>query len=545
MAKKGVERKAGVAELLLHAARRLGETLEPEHIYDTFHDVLADAVQHNGVVVSSFDDRDGLIRCEYAWVDGTRVDPATLPPLELNREGGGMQSRVILNGEPLLANDVAERVKDPGGTYYDVDKSGRVRKLPRDGRPLTRAAMMLPVKDEGRVVGVVQLMSDEREYTPDDLELAEGLVTQMAVAVRIAALQKEHRRLAAAEAAARAVAAEREQAAQVLDAVGDGVFLVDAEGVVQLWNRAAQLITGLGAEQVRGRPMADAFGEWTALAERIPVAEGGAVAHPVELPVDIAGGRDLWLSFVAVRGADGVVYAFRDVTAERRLDQEKSDFVATISHELRTPMSAVYGAAETLLARHDELTPQRRKQMVEMIASQAARLSQITAEVLLTTQLERGDVPLERKAVDVAQLAELVVQAMRQQLEPSASLELEIAADAARAAGDADRIQQVLVNLVDNAFKHGGPGPILVRVESGNGAVRVSVSDSGPGIPAGEQQRIFEKFYRAGPQLTREAGGTGLGLYISRELVRRMGGRLTVQSRPGAGATFAFDLPRA
>ena len=545
MGKDGVERKAEVAELLLHAARRLGETLEPEHVYDTFHDVLADAVPHNGVVVSSYHERDGLIRCEYAWVDGTRVDPATLPPLELNREGGGMQSRVILSGEPLLANDVAERVKDPGGTYYDVDKSGRVRRLPRDGRPLTRSAMMLPVKDEGRVVGVVQLMSDEREYTPDDLELAEGLVTQMAVAVRIAALQKEHRRLAAAEAAARAVAAEREQAAQVLDAVGDGVFLVDVDGVVQLWNRAAQLITGLGAERVRGRPIAEAFGEWTALADRIPIAGGRAVAHPVELPVDVAGGRDLWLSFVAVRGADGVVYAFRDVTAERRLDEEKSDFVATISHELRTPMSAVYGAAETLLARHDELTPQRRKQLVEMIASQAARLSQITAEVLLTTQLERDDVPLERKAVDVAQLAELVVQAMRQQLEPSASLELEIAADAARAAGDADRIQQVLVNLVDNAFKHGGPGPILVRVESGNGAVRVSVSDRGPGIPAAEQQRIFEKFYRAGPQLTREAGGTGLGLYISRELVRRMGGRLTVRSEPGAGATFAFDLPRA
>jgi len=542
--KDDLERKARIAGLLLHAARRLGETLDPEHVYDTFHDVLADVVQHNGVVVSSYDERDGLIRCEYAWVDGKRVDPTTLPPLELNREGGGMQSRVILSGEPLLENEVAKRVKDPGGTYYDVDSTGNVRKLPHAGPTLTRAAMMVPVKDEGRVVGVVQLMSDEQAYEPEHLEVTEGLVAQMAVAVRNAALQKEHRRLETAEAAARAAAAEREQAAQVLDAVGDGVFLVDAHGVVQLWNRAAQLMTGLDAERVQGCPISDTFAEWEALAGRIPVAEGRAVASSVTLPVEV-GGRDLWLSFVAVRGADGIVYAFRDLTSERRLDEEKSDFVATISHELRTPMSAVYGAAETLLYRNDQLTPERRQQLLEMIAAQAARLAQITNEVLLTTQLERGDLPLERNAVDVVQLADLVVQTMRPQLEAAASLELEVASEGVRAAGDADRIQQVLVNLVDNAYKHGGRGRIVVRVESSNGRVRVAVTDYGPGIARAEQQRIFEKFYRSGPSLTREAGGTGLGLYISRELVRRMGGRLTVESEPGAGATFAFDLPRA
>src|SRR5215213_8577147 len=285
--KDELERQAEVAGLLLHAARRLGESLDPEHVYDTFHDVLADVVQHNGVLVSSWDERDGLIRCEYAWADGSRIDPSTLPPLELNREGGGMQSRVILSGEPLLENEVAERVKDPGGTYYDVDGSGKVRRLPDEGPPLTRAAMMVPVKDEGRVVGVVQLMSDEQQYTTEHLEVTQGLVAQMAVAVRIAALQKEHRRLEAAEAAARAAAAEREQAAQVLDAVGDGVFLMDADGVVQLWNRAAQLMTGLDAERVQGRPMSDTLGEWEALAGRIPVAEGRAVASSVTLPVDV------------------------------------------------------------------------------------------------------------------------------------------------------------------------------------------------------------------------------------------------------------------
>jgi GAF domain-containing protein len=228
-----LERKARVAEILLDAARRLGESLEPERVYERFHALLADVVQHDGVVVSSYDPRDELIRCEYAWVEGTLLDPALLPPLPLNREGGGMQSRVIVSGRPLLFNDVAEQVRGEG-TYYDVDASGTMRKLPESGPPGTQAAMMVPVTEEGRVVGVVQLMSDRRTFQPDELELFEGLVGQMAAALRNVRLQKERRRLEAAEAAARAVAAEREQAAHVLDVVADGIFLLDDAGVVRV-----------------------------------------------------------------------------------------------------------------------------------------------------------------------------------------------------------------------------------------------------------------------------------------------------------------------
>src|ERR671934_1416046 len=122
MSERELERKAGVAELLLDAAQQLGESLEPERVYDRFHDLLADVVPHDGVVVSSYDERDGLIRCEYAWSDGTRLDPSVFPPLPLNREGGGMQSRVIVTGEPLVVNDVEKVVQQPGGTYYDVDR---------------------------------------------------------------------------------------------------------------------------------------------------------------------------------------------------------------------------------------------------------------------------------------------------------------------------------------------------------------------------------------------------------------------------------------
>jgi len=541
--RREVERKAEIAELLLDAARQLGESLEPELVYERFHELLKAVVQHDGLVVSSYDERDGLIRCEYAWVEGNIVDPSTLPALPLNREGGGMQSRVIVGAQPLLFNDVAERVNEPEGTYYNVDREGTVQKLPDTGPAGTSAAMMVPVTHEGGVVGVVQVMSDHGEYTAEQLGLLDGLVAQMAAAVRNARLQKERRRLEAAEAAARAVAAERQQAANVLEAVGDGIFLLDGDGIVRLWNRAAELVTGLVADDVCDSPLASVLPDWDALATRIPVTESGSGAVSVTLPVAVPG-RDLWLSFVGVRSTDGVVYTFRDVTSESRLEDEKRDFIATISHELRTPMAAVYGAAETLLHRGDELPPHRRRELLEMIAAQASRLSQITERVLLTTQLDRGDLALERQPVDVAALAHASVDALRSQLPDDISVEVDVAPGVGSASGDADRLQQVLVNLVDNAAKY-GDGPVTVHVEQANGVIRIRVADRGPGIALAEQERIFEKFYRADPQLTRAPSGTGLGLYISRELIQRMGGRLEVRSRPGAGSTFVVELPSA
>ncbi|MEN3342847.1 MAG: hypothetical protein V7644_2251 [Actinomycetota bacterium] len=530
-----------MARLLLEAARHLGETLVPERVYDRFREILADAVPHEGVVVSSYDEREGTIRCEYAWVDGERLAPEIFPPLQLGPEGRGMQSTVIHTGESLLTNEVAERVKD-SGTYYDVDRTGTLRKVPDEGPPEARSAMMVPVKLEGRVVGVVQLMSSREPYTREQLELVEGLVAQMAAAVRNARLHEEQARLAAAEAAARAAAAEREYGARVLEAVGDGIAGLDGDGVVRFWNRAAELVTGVPADVATGRPVADVFTGWTDLAADIPVSEGHAPAHAVTLPADV-GGRELWLSFVAVRMRDGVVYAFRDLTLERKLEEAKSDFIATISHELRTPMTAVLGAAQTLLRPDLELSAEQSRQLLEMIATQATRLSQVTEEVLLAGRLDRGDVRVEATQVDVDAVVRETVTAVRPQLPGTIELEVR-GGHAGDALGDPDRLQQVLLNLLDNAAKYSpAGGTVVISTERLEHAVRVSVEDEGMGIPAAEQERVFEKFYRADPNLTRSPAGTGLGLYISRELVERMGGRMGVRSQPDAGSLFHFDLP--
>src|SRR5262245_55106522 len=315
-----------------------------------------------------------------------------------------MQSRVIVSGEPLLFNDVADVVQAPGGTYYDIDGEGNIRKLPESGPPGSSAAIMVPVKHEGRVVGVVQVMANSGSYTHEQLEFVDGLGPQMAAAVRKARRRRGQRRLEAAGAAARAVAAEREQAAFVLDVVGDGIFLVDEAGIVRVWNRAAAQVTGLASEDVCDGALTGVIPEWPTLVERIPISLHGQPTRSVTLPVAV-GEHDLWLSFIAVRGDGGTVYAFRDLTSERRLDEEKSDMISTISHELRTPMAAVYGAARTLLERESELTSVQRRQMLEMVAEQATRLSEITEAVLLATQLDRNTLSVESEPVDLGELA--------------------------------------------------------------------------------------------------------------------------------------------
>jgi signal transduction histidine kinase len=540
----GRQSEAERAGLLLAAARYLNETLESERVYDRFHEMLTEAIPHAGVVVSSFDGETELISCDYAWVDGEKLDPAIFPPLPLNRQGGGMQSRVITTGEPLLVNDVPEQVKQPGGVYYDVDREGRMRKVPEEGAPGVQAAMMLPVKHEGEVVGVVQLHNADAEYDAAQLELAEGLVGLMAAAVRNGRLHEEAQAEAAARARAETIAAEREHAARVLEAIGDGVFLLDGEGLIGFWNHAAELVTGRLGEDVRGLSAGEVFEGWDRFVEEIPVSGHSAAARPVTLPVDVDG-RELWLSFVAVRSPGGVVYAFRDLTIERGLEQAKSEFIATISHELRTPMTAVLGAAKTLLRDDIELSPDRRRQMLEMIGAQGTRLTQITEEVLIASRLDRGDLRLDRERVELGDVVRAAVEAMREHLPGSISLTV-AEPDGATALGDRNRIEQVLVNLIDNAIKYSPRGgEVKISTAPSELAVRVEVSDEGLGIPPAEHEAIFEKFYRRDLQETQVVAGTGLGLYICRELIRRMGGSIGVRSEAGAGSTFFFELPRA
>ena len=339
-----------------------------------------------------------------------------------------------------------------------------------------------------------------------------------------------------------------ERHARVLEHVDDGVFLVDDEGLIQHWNPAAAAITGLSAEDVLGRAAEEAIPGWASMGAIVPVASapGPGSTEAKTLPLEIDG-RELWLSISGVAFDDGVVYAFRNLTEERALDELKGEFVATVSHELRTPLAAIYGSAQTLLRRDVELDPTSKERLLAVIASESERLTRIASDILLANNIDSGRLHLDRHPVDVVELASEVVEQMRSvfSTRDDVAIELDACDEAAFVSCDADKLRQVLINLVDNAVKYSPDGGrVQVRIEPEEHRLRLLVLDEGLGIAHGEQRRIFGKFYRVDPQQTRGVGGTGLGLYISRELVRLMGGQLSVISKESRGSTFVVELPR-
>jgi signal transduction histidine kinase len=340
---------------------------------------------------------------------------------------------------------------------------------------------------------------------------------------------------------------ELERHAHVLEHVGDGVFVVDHDGIVQFWNLAAERITGIGHEQAVGRPARALFGGWESVAPSIPVAGAARPKRQLArmLPFEV-GDRELWLSLCGVDVADATVYSFQDRTDERVVDKLKDDFVATASHELRTPLAAIYGAAKTL-NRTERLDPEGIDKLISIIATESERLARVIDGILFASHLDSGRLRLAAERVDPGKFAQDVVDSMQPQLVNGVTLSFK--APSTEVPGvevDPSKLRRVLLNLLENAIKYSPTGgSVVVRVDADNGRVRLSVHDQGLGIPLGEQERIFEKFYRADPQLARGVGGTGLGLYICRELVQRMGGDIEVESEPGLGSTFTVELPSA
>jgi PAS domain S-box-containing protein len=405
----------------------------------------------------------------------------------------------------------------------------------RKSRPeLSESQMRLPLVSRGRrAVGALTLVTGEhgRRYVSDDLSWARAVAEMIALAIDASRLHAE------VEA--------RSDANKVLTHVGDGVFLLDRSGFIRLWNPAAAAITGVSAEAAVGKAASEAIPGWQEVSERVPV---GTTREPVRastLPLDTKRG-ERWISISGVEFFGGTVYALRDITEEHRLDELKAEFIATASHELRTPLAAVYGAAQTL-RRHDfALDDAGRERFISMIVDESERLAAIVNQILLANQLEVGRLDLVTEPFDAADLLERVVESARTHAPSHITFDVQVVDGVLPVAADKDRARQVLVNLVENAVKYSpGGGRIELGLEPEDGMVLFRVADQGLGIPADEQRRIFEKFYRLDPNMTQGIGGTGLGLYICSELVERMGGHIWLESEEGKGSAFFFQLPSA
>jgi signal transduction histidine kinase len=228
----------------------------------------------------------------------------------------------------------------------------------------------------------------------------------------------------------------------------------------------------------------------------------------------------------------------------REFDRLKDEFIAVISHELRTPLTSVYGAALTLQRR--EVGEEMREPLLAIVSDEAGRLARLLDDALSASRLHAHTERFEIAATDGAEVASAVAQAVQPRLPANLQLVISTPPDVPRVAADPDKLRQVLVNLTENAIKYSPDGgTIEMRVESEDSVVRFTVRDEGIGIPLDAQPHIFERFHRVDPNMTRGVGGTGLGLYICREIVEHMGGRIWVTSREGEGSIFEFELPVA
>lgn len=230
------------------------------------------------------------------------------------------------------------------------------------------------------------------------------------------------------------------------------------------------------------------------------------------------------------------------MSAERPDDEiDAIELIATVSHELRSPLTSIKGFTSLLLSRWDGIADERKKEMLEQVRHDADRVTRMLTELLDISRLEKGRLHLRTRVVDLGELARSVVDKVAM-AESQLEATVEVADDLPEVVADADKVEQVLTNLVENAAKYGSPAGLRIEVtpEPGGAMVSVAVRDRGQGIPAEDLPRVFERFFR------REEGrptGTGLGLWISRGLVEAHGGTLTAASTEGEGSTFTFTLP--
>jgi PAS domain S-box-containing protein len=360
-----------------------------------------------------------------------------------------------------------------------------------------------------------------------------GTAGALAIAIAVALLVRVPERL-------RRAYAEQEQEAQASRAlahVSEAVFVTDDDEHIRFWNPAAEQLFGVAERTALGRPARSVIVDYDELVE---AAASGDRLVPV-----VVDSSERWLAPVVSAFEAGQVVAVRDATASYALERARMDFVATASHELRTPLTAVYGGARTLLSRGDELSPAQQSRLLEVIADEAEHLTNIVDQLLLSARLDRGTLRIQDAACDIAAVCSSVVEAARLRAPVGVTIALERPSTVEPLRCDESLIRQVLVNLVDNAVKYSvGGGVVVVQLRDEPAAVHVDVVDRGLGIPVAELERIFDQFYRLDAEMTRGVGGSGLGLYISREIVGQLGGTLTVSSQLGRGSTFSVTLPR-
>ncbi|HZP72935.1 MAG TPA: GAF domain-containing protein [Gaiellaceae bacterium] len=494
----------GLSQQLARTGSLLATELDPEAVLEAVVGEAAELLHADAAALVQLDD-DELAVIAAAGVGADAALGARLP------SAGSASDEVVQSHGPVAYADARGSESVLAGDAFLAQGHAAYLGVPLAAR-------------EGAPLGVLSVYAREpREWREEEMQALVALAANASVAFSNAELYQR-------------VAVEREQSVAILANIADGIVAVDRDGRVVMWNQAAAEITGVPAAEAVGRTPEQVL-------QRNLESEAGGTNRLVPIP---RGDDDVWLSLseAIMRDPSGAVagriFAFRDISAEHAVEQMKSDFVSTVSVELRTPLTSIYGFAQTLLREDVAFDETERRTFLDFIARESERLTTTVDALLNVARLDTGDLAVSLEPTDVGAVVNEVVTAA------SASgnghrFVADVGGNGCTAQADPDKLRQVLDQLVSNAIKYSPEGGTVTVSASGSAdGVQVTVADEGIGIPSSERDRIFSKFYRAG-----SGTGTGLGLFIARGLVREMGGRMWVESEEGAGSRFAFELPSA
>ncbi|MCW2681499.1 MAG: domain S-box protein [Frankiales bacterium] len=408
-------------------------------------------------------------------------------------------------------------------------------------------AIVAPLEADGEPLGALVLASREKSLLGEaELTLLTPLASALAVALRGAA---HLRRLTE----------ETSKLQAVVDQSSDGILVLDGAGSVQLWSPALTALTGRSEAEALGRPLSDTVrttntdgAECDAFTAGRELLTPDAPQATVELTLRRHDGEQRVIRCAhAGVFADGEllrdVVIVHDITRERQVERLKADFIATVSHELRTPVTPIKGYADLLRRRGDAMTPERRNECLAVISDRCDHLARLVEDLLLASRISATEGSATAQ-VDLGSgdLVALVQRAAGDFGHDGERVHLSLPADPVPVTCDPMRVIQVLTNLIGNALKYSPAGsPVQVALAVEGEQAYVDVADHGRGIPADQLERVFEKFHRVEDPMRMTTGGTGLGLYIARQLAGAMGGTLQCASTLGTGSVFRFSLKRA
>jgi two-component system phosphate regulon sensor histidine kinase PhoR len=502
-----------------------------------------------------------LIRRDGVVLADSSVEPDQVRAMQNHRgrpevrsalaSGRGMNvRRSATTGNPYVY--VARTLSSPGGEVMILRLAEPLEQLGAL-RARLAAAMALAVLAAGIAILFTSLWLDRRLFEPASRlisgahDLALGRVSRVAVPdeEELAPLALALNRLAAtAERQVEAVSLERDHLQEILASMSEGVLVVDRDGRAQMINPAFYRLFDLVGD-FTGRPALEII-RHPGFARVIEDTLRHGVPQSSQIVLTSPERRTLLLTSAALSGGErGAVVAARDTTELTRVADMRRDFVANVSHELKTPLAAIRGYAETLRDGALDEPPTARR-FTDRILSQCRRLQELLDDLLILSRLEGMDAALDREPVSLDAIArhavELLAPAAREK-----RVEIELREEPVPPVhGDAGNLERLLLNLLDNAIKYNRPdGKITVRVGRCGGEAILEVTDSGIGIPPESISRIFERFYRVDKGRAREEGGTGLGLAIVKHIAQAHGGQVDVESRIGRGSTFRVRLPLA